>query len=142
MIIGIDHSHKLGPEDFLAVSLDHEKPSILSFKRVNDNKVQIFIGGKYYKTVDTKEPIKEGVAQLAVSDLTQALKEADTRYNSPLTQELQGIPMEFYLYLDSYKGLPESLQRDLITKELISLVGRKGRPMFFAVKKNPPGSFF
>ena len=110
--------------DTISVSLKPGEPSILSFERLNDHQVLVYVGKALFGIVDTKERIKDSTAQISVADLIGMWRSFNENFNKILSPELQRKPIEAYLYLDGYKDLPESLQESLTKSELMSLVAR------------------
>ncbi len=113
------------PGRSMAVSPKAGEPSILTFKEgKNSNLIDVYVGGEYFKTIDATRKIKNEISHISVAEMIQVLREVDQKYNRELASELQSVPIEAYIYLDSYKDLPEDLQRSMITTELVSLVTR------------------
>lgn len=129
-LLPVDDSFVIGigaePGQAIAVSLVPDEPSILRFKQGKDrNLVEVYVGDQHLRTVKTAQPIKESVAEISLSDMMDVWRDFNSKYSRSLAPGLQGIPVEVYIHLDSYKNLPvepnSDLQESIITSMLSSI---------------------
>lgn len=115
------------PGRAIAVDLDGQRPSILAFRRGRSPRtLDVFVGGKFFKTVSQASASSGSRADVAYADAVQLLRELNRRYDRRPSAPLAAKPAEAYVHLDGYHALPEGVRAALVASQLSAVASRGG----------------
>jgi long-subunit acyl-CoA synthetase (AMP-forming)/HEAT repeat protein/dienelactone hydrolase len=126
-LISVAKAVRIDSGDRLVIFLEEDRDkkglATITFDKIDDRTLAYSMNGRPGGLIHTKETIKNGQAQVSVSDLVGILERAKESYAEPT--ELGDAPMELYFYLDHLKNLPQEFQQAEIQKQILGILKSK-----------------